>query len=194
MMKKMIDAYCIRLKDRQIISENELPVYAYGLELLVSGVLNILVILAVSPFLGQWPAAAFFLAGFIPLRLFAGGYHADTHFHCILVFLGIYLVSVFLCTTNVLLLGLFMAAEAALVYLLSPVESPNKEIPPRRRQINRRKSGYIVLFNLVVYGLYAAFFPDSLLGASYLMGSFLAAATLVAGKIKLTLWQKGGIS
>lgn len=95
-MKNLIHKYCALLQAEGIIPGERLSVYAYGLELLLSGLLNTGIVLILSVFLGQGVLALFFLAGFIPMRIFAGGYHADTHLNCSTIFSGIYLLSIVL--------------------------------------------------------------------------------------------------
>ena len=96
-MKKFVDSYCNYLQKKRIIVSNEQwEICAYGLELIVSAVLNIVILVMCSFILHEERYILFYFLGFIPLRLFAGGYHADNHLNCCITFAGIYLVSVFL--------------------------------------------------------------------------------------------------
>lgn len=151
-MKKFVDSYCNYLQKKRIIVSNEQwEICAYGLELIVSAVLNIVILVMCSFILHEERYILFYFLGFIPLRLFAGGYHADNHLNCCIIFAGIYLVSVFLrCIAEPPLVLCFIVIETILILLLSPVESANKQITYKRRRISRNRSIWILLANVVV--------------------------------------------
>lgn len=151
-MKKFVDSYCNYLKKRGIIvSDEQLEICAYGLELIVSAILNIVILVMCSFVLHEERYILFYFLGFIPLRLFAGGYHADNHLNCCIIFAGIYVVSVFLrCIAEPPLVLCFIVVETLLILLLSPVESVNKQITSKRRRISRNRSIWILLANVVV--------------------------------------------
>lgn len=187
-MKRLIDSYCGYLKNQGIITETQVEVCSYGLELFVSGVLNIGIVLCISLILGHDTEAVLFLIGFIPMRLFAGGYHADTHFHCCIIFSGLYLLSTLLnLIRNTVTLGMFVVVEMIIIYLLAPVPSPNKPISERKRRKNRKISICIVLFNICIYMMFLLGERSSLLSVPYFIGGFLASCTLIAGRIKANL-------
>lgn len=151
-MKKFVDSYCNYLKKKGIIvSDEQLEICAYGLELIVSAILNIVILVMCSFVLHEERYILFYFLGFIPLRLFAGGYHADNHLNCCIIFAGIYVVSVFLrCIAEPPLVLCFIVVETLLILLLSPVESVNKQITSKRRRISRNRSIWILLANVVV--------------------------------------------
>lgn len=66
-------------------------VYIYGSELLVSTSLSMCSILVLSAFFGNLIAGAAFLAVFISLRLFVGGFHAKTYRNCFILTNGVFL-------------------------------------------------------------------------------------------------------
>ena len=89
-MKKFVDSYCNYLQKKRIIVSNEQwEICAYGLELIVSAVLNIVILVMCSFILHEERYILFYFLGFIPLRLFAGGYHADNHLNICRNLLGI---------------------------------------------------------------------------------------------------------
>ena len=95
-MKKLVNSYCNYLRKKMIIvSEEQMEICEYGLELIASGILNIIILVICSFCLHEEKFIVLYFLGFIPLRLFAGGYHADNHLNCCIIFAGIYLISVF---------------------------------------------------------------------------------------------------
>ena len=161
-----------------IVSEEQMEICEYGLELIASGILNIIILVICSFCLHE--------EKFIVLRLFAGGYHADNHFNCCIIFAGIYLISVFLrYIAEPPLVLYFIVIEALLILLLSPVESVNKQITSKRRRISRNRSIWILLANVVVCIVFLWVQSDNSYIEYYLISGFLASSTMVAGKIKL---------
>ncbi len=185
-MKRYIDSYCRYLEKQKVISPEQFPVYTYGLELMTFSILNIMIVVGLSVVLNQGVSVFFFLLGFIPMRLFAGGFHAENHLNCSIVFAGIYVCSILVhSVVHSTVLGGLLLAEAALIYLLAPVESPNKQITDKRRALNRKKSAVIVLLNFIVFVFYMLFWRESYFISWYLVGGVIASATLPFGKFKL---------
>lgn len=169
-----------------IVSEEQMAICDYGLELIASGILNIIILVICSFCLHEEKFIVLYFLGFIPLRLFAGGYHADNHFNCCIIFAGIYLISVFLrYIVEPPLVLYFIVIEALLILLLSPVESVNKQITSKRRRISRNRSIWILLVNVVVCIVFWGVQSNNSYIEYYLISSFLASSTMIAGKIKL---------
>lgn len=67
-----------------ITEESKEVIYAYGMELLLSDVLNTFIVLLIALISHTLPAVIIFTAVFMGLRQFAGGYHANSHLSCML--------------------------------------------------------------------------------------------------------------
>lgn len=81
----------------------EQDVYIYGFELLISTVAGFVSILIISWGLLDVKYGILFSASFVPLRLFAGGYHANTYGRCFVISNLAYLSVLLLhmCLTNI---------------------------------------------------------------------------------------------
>lgn len=78
----------------RIIEAEDREIYIYSFELLLSAVINLAVVVLLICLTGQVWGGVGFVLSFIILRQSAGGYHASSHFFCILSFTVIF--SVFL--------------------------------------------------------------------------------------------------
>ena len=78
------------------LPENRKPVYVYGTELALSTSLSMVSILSISALCMHLFHGILFLLIFIGLRLFAGGYHAETYRKCFLITNSVFLVTVFI--------------------------------------------------------------------------------------------------
>jgi len=174
---------------RGIISAEDIEVYAYGFELLISTAVNIAVVILISLVFWEPLAWAFFLLPFIPLRLTAGGYHANTHLACGVAFAVAYtallLPAIYL--PEYMTPGLLTAVSGAnflLVLLLSPVPASSKPLDEAARTANRKKSLVIAALLLIVTALSFAVGPGLLwMFRFFAVGQAGAGISLVAAKI-----------
>lgn len=89
-MQRLAQGTAERLVAQGIIREEDVPIYRYGLEAMYSSLLELLSILALAALIGNFWQTVLFFAAFIPLRLYAGGYHASTRLRCFLTSLVVY--------------------------------------------------------------------------------------------------------
>ncbi len=145
-----------------IIPEDSEEAYVYGIQLLLSTVINVVCIAVISWLMGKPLAWIPFMIGFVPLRITAGGYHAKTPLRCGMTFCGTY--------TLVLLLLHFLPVRGLvpvilinsvvtliLVFLFSPVPAANKPLTAEEAKRNRKRSLVIaaasLLFMIIAMGL-----------------------------------------
>ena len=174
------------LIENKEINQDDYEVYKYGFEVLIAFIVNIAIVLSIGLLFNKIFYSIAFLICYCPIRQFAGGYHADNHLNCCIIFAGIYVVSVFLrCIAEPPLVLCFIVVETLLILLLSPVESVNKQITSKRRRISRNRSIWILLANVVVCIVFLWVQPNNSYIEYYLISGFLASSTMIAGKIKL---------
>lgn len=68
------------LLNQKSISEKDIDIYQYGIEITISSLLNIALIVIVSLITNSLFSGLIFLSTFILLRQFTGGYHAESYF------------------------------------------------------------------------------------------------------------------
>lgn len=68
------------------VEEKYKSIYAYGFEVVLSRLVEIIVLFTVSYILDVFPEMLCFFATFIPLRLYGGGAHASSHSRCLVLF------------------------------------------------------------------------------------------------------------
>lgn len=140
-----------KMAEHSIIEAKTPHIYAYGMELLFSSLVGVVALIIISTIFGTPFLWIPYLAGFIPLRLSGGGYHAKTHFRCIFTFSLLY--------SLVLLIEIFYAipvrvwlitclVNLIIILLFSPVAAPNKPLKECQGRTNRRDSLLLSLANL----------------------------------------------
>ena len=149
MLSKVATKLTNRLLLSGVISAEEEEIYIYGFELLLSFLFSTAVILAIGIVVQAVLPTIAFLAVFIVLRSYTGGFHARTYAVCSLVTFSVYgvvmLLSHFLTVGYIeyLVMGVI---GVALLIIFAPVKHPNKELTAQ--DIKRNKIISVVVFIL----------------------------------------------
>lgn len=135
-ISKHISSFILKNSDNGSQELND--IYNYGIEILISSLLNIMLILLIGFFTGTFLQSLVFLLCFIPLRQFTGGWHANTYFKCNLVFcisyiLVISLTFLFTHIENIHLICTLLLSGFIPVLIFCPVENRNKRILKRKK-------------------------------------------------------------
>ena len=142
-----------KLEANGTISKSNRELYEYGLRQMMLSFVNIITTLLIGIAMGMILEAVIFTCAYIPLRVFAGGYHAKTPQRCwaisaiILIFnlLVIKCVSVFSNWILVLSLIAFVG-----IFILSPVDNCNNPLDEIENKRYRLTSRIILLFELLI--------------------------------------------
>lgn len=143
---------------KYIISDANLKILKYGLNILYSTFLGILGVILCGIILKSSIYSFLFLLFYCPLRLFIGGYHAKTNFFCITLFIFIFIVILNInchLTFNIPSI-LFLLIYFLLIYFFAPVESTKK--PFSKKNYLRMKKFSIVLFLIFCLILYLFYY------------------------------------
>lgn len=170
-----------------IVKSSDVQIYQYGMELLFSTLVNVFLIIVISIMLGYPWLGVPYLLSFIPLRAFAGGYHAKTHWLCFLVSSGTFWLSaVLILLTKEMENGAFCFAIGALalinLMLVAPVQANNKPLTAGEARTYRNVSLRIgtVLFVISVVAL-AMNFTRFLFIKMLFCGEAAAISMMIAG-------------
>jgi accessory gene regulator B len=130
-------------------------------EVLLATVMNFAMLYLLAIVSDQVWQTTMFIVGFVPLRSLAGGYHAKTHFRCLMTLLFTY--AVFLAIIYLMPQELYISAtmicvslSLILVWLLSPVEDKNKPLSASEQRYFRGRSRFTILIyaGIVLSGIY----------------------------------------
>ena len=122
--QKLVRLFC----EQKVVDESKADAYVYGYELLISSVVSVLLVILVSAVCGDVRYSLSFLIGFIPQRIYIGGYHATSHTRCYLAFTGLALICILLSkviAANHLFRILTTAALMGIAIFFSPIEATN---------------------------------------------------------------------
>ena len=168
------------------MEESREVIYAYGMELLISYVLNTIIVLLIALISHTLPAVAVFIAVFMGLRRFVGGYHANSHFSCMFTLVVVMLVfSYGICNVSgqvaqIFSIG-FIAVALPVIFCIAPVPHPNKPMS-EEKGIRLRKLSIILAVILSVAVIALLVFQYHKLSLYVSSGILLSAIMALLGR------------
>lgn len=146
MVEKIVGLLMNCLIEKQCIEYDKKDIYAYGLKLILSDIINFSIILFISVLLKHIVTGIVFLITFCSIRKHSGGFHAKTFWLCRLT-----MITTFLCVVAafeiisrtsiqdylVIALNLF---SVLIIVCLAPVKHPNKKLTDEQSKSNRKKA------------------------------------------------------
>jgi accessory gene regulator B len=117
----------------KIIDIEYIEIYQYGFEQIISTLISIITVILIGLLTGDILLPFIFLAFFIPLRFFAGGYHEDSYLRFYIGFVLIFLVELYIIYKNILSNNASISVALTIISIiiisfLSPVEDKNKPL------------------------------------------------------------------
>lgn len=187
MISKLSELIALYLYREQIIDEGKTPVCAYGIELIISTLIGFILVCLVGLIMNALAFALIFYLVFVGVRLFTGGYHADSHIKCKITLI-ICSLFVLLCSKHYEVLNesglhiLFLAIYLVCVFLLSPVEHVNAPLTEQERKRNRGVSIIMAVVLAIVNEL--GYLLDPAMSAVLTMSLFTIAMLMIIAKLK----------
>lgn len=141
------------LEENQTIKHEERELYEYGFRQGFTALLNIFTTLAIGLLFGCLLQNIAFLVFYIPLRSFAGGYHAKTPLRCyfqsivmlLLVSMGFKYIELGILSHIIILLS------SCIIIIFSPIEDSNKPLDETEIAIYKKRTVAVLLVELVFY-------------------------------------------
>ena len=133
MISKLAKGTACFFVDNKIIEVEDSEVYAYGIELLLSTIFNLIIAIIIALISNEFIPCVINLTAFVTIRMYAGGYHADTHWGCMLTLVCvlsafILIIKTFSTATIRFLSPILWVLSVLILYKFAPVEHPNKPI------------------------------------------------------------------
>lgn len=134
-----------RLADRNVLQTEQIPIFVYGLDSLLSSALSYALLLLVALLMGQFVDGVLWILSYALLRQCAGGYHATTQLRCQGLSLLMSVLSLLCIRWIPPTVCLALAAVCVpMVWWLAPVEHANHPLNPQRRARQWRLARIIV--------------------------------------------------
>ena len=176
------------------VSEEDREIYAYGLHQGISMIFNIITTLVIGWLCNYFWQCFVFMLFFMPLRSFAGGYHAKTEFRCYLFSIALVISALwgikYISGSIYICFGLLIFA-AGIICLLAPVEDSNKPLDKLEIKVYRKYIKIILSTECLVAALLSVLgYYDFL--ACIVIAVSASCVLVTAGKVKLFLVRGNG--
>jgi accessory gene regulator B len=136
-----------------IVNPENQELCRYGIQQIFMILLNVAVTLAIALLMNMLLESVLFMAAYIPLRRYAGGYHARTPLRCC-VFSGgmtaIVLLAIRFIEFSVVACLAMLVGAALTIVLLAPVADANKPLDKVERKVYRRRTLIILSVELLI--------------------------------------------
>lgn len=141
------------MENNHIIEHDDRELYVYGFNQGLNILLNLITTLVVGLLFHNVLELAIFIAAYIPLRSFAGGYHAKTPVRCYIF--SIILILVFVLATKyvhftIFVYSIIIVASSVIILYLAPVEDKNKPLDTKEQRVYRKRTYMIWVTELAV--------------------------------------------
>ena len=152
-MERLVDKVIDNFVGQGIVPYEDREIYAYGLYQGIVMAINILTYILISLYFKMVWESMIFLISYIPLRTYAGGYHARTQIRCyFLSILMIFLVLLAIKTvpwTSPMMIGVTILSGST-IFILAPVEDSNKPLSDSQEKVFRKAARRILGVELIV--------------------------------------------
>lgn len=143
-----------------IIPKDDFELYEYGFNMGITILFNIISTVIIGVIIGRVFESIAFLVFYIPLRSYAGGYHASTPWRC--YFISIIMLAIVLSGMKYLILAdwiyyVILAASAMIIFILSPVEDKNKSLDVEEFCVFRKRAIAILIIEMFVWLVFVLF-------------------------------------
>lgn len=150
-----------KLADSGYIQEKYVELYAIAMEMLLAMIVNLFTVLLVGYLLHMLWYSVILFAAYIPLRSYAGGYHARGYIVCYMESC-LLLTAILLLIKYVLLEGIVVwspwfvfAVSAAVIVALAPLADENKPISEKEALVFKKRTRMILLLETAIAGILA---------------------------------------
>lgn len=154
-MQSMLNLWCTYLVENNIISKNDIEIYAFGMRSTITSFLFYSIVGAFGLLTHQFINSIFVLVVFSLLRPYAGGIHLQSRALCSIFSVSIALI--ILGASKILNVAIprldtpLLLAGSIIILLFSPVDTPNKRLSHLEKQVYRKNCLQLTLLFCLFY-------------------------------------------
>lgn len=169
------------------IEQSEAEIYQYGYRLLIEKVCALMMTILIAVLFDAWKEILVFCIAFIPIRTFAGGYHAKSFLSCMVLSAGVLILNVLIGKWVIFTgYGCYAILLEVILYpviaWMSPVENSNRTISDSERKYFKRMVMVLYVVQILVEMLFMW------LGRTDMIVSVVLAHVSVMGSLQVMFW------
>lgn len=172
------------LVELQIVDEEDREIYVFGIREFFSLLCSFSLTLVIGVLMNLVLESIVFTCAYLPVRIYAGGYHAPTQGRC-------YVLSLAMVIIALLMIGhadipgyvsmMVIVISSIFIYALSPSEHKNKPLLETERKVYKQKVGKLLI------GLNAISCIVMIIGSEKIVLSVAVAMSMLLGMMTLML-------
>lgn len=183
------------LEIRGVIQEDDINECRYGLEMFISSSVEVLSILLISIFVRNFVETLLFFAAFIPLRVYAGGYHANTKLRCYLISLATYAVFALILyilpnDTYMIIIEVEVLFTFVIVLAFAPIIHYNKNVNYIEISNYRKISIAICIIQIALILVFTILFKVNRFILSFAFGQMAESLSMIAVIAKKHIFKR----
>lgn len=167
--------------NRKAMDADDIEVFAYGLDMLLSTLVNAAFILCVAAIFGIFTESLIFYCVFSAIQTMGGGFHASTHFRCFCVTVSGWAVSMLIMSAASLPVMLLLAAWGVVsIIVFAPIEHENAPMSDSKKVKMKRYVRIlmclVVVIAMAIYALHSPLYMPLLAALGAVGASMTSAA------------------
>ncbi len=183
-----------QLVEGNVIKEDDKELYFYGLKQGLIMLANVITIIIIGLIFGMVWQSIIFMVAYLPLRSYAGGYHAKTQIQCylfsiVLIFAVLFAIK-FISWTSLICFSLAFVA-GVVIFILAPLEDSNKPLDDTETAVYKKRTRIILSTEFCILLIMLVLDVSQIsicISVSFLaMGSMLLLGKLNSSKISFLL-------
>ena len=189
-MKMIANITANQLQEMGIIHKDEIAIYRYGFDALCTVMLQMISIFILAIVVGNFFETLLFYLAFIPLRIYAGGCHANTRLKCYLLSLANYilfsLALVFVPSGiyfELILCGCVLSGVIVLKY--APIVHTNRKVNDDSKKRYRTVSVAIGSIEITMFLILQVIFKANPFVFAFFLGMMSETLSMLAVKNKI---------
>lgn len=174
------------MEKQNMIQTDRRNIYKYGINQILNMLLNIATFLVIGLLFHMEFETVIFTAAYIPLRIYAGGFHAKTPFKCWIVsavMLLLVLLVMKYADLSLYVYDMLALIGTVVILVLSPVEDKNKPLDKIEKKIYKKRCMWTLVAELLIF-IILRFFQRNTVSICFEVVWVTLSIMLIAGKIK----------
>ncbi len=178
-----------KLEQQHIVSTEQSSIYQYGINQALNTMLNVFTFLVIGLLFHMVVETVIFTAGYIPFRIYAGGFHAKTPCRCWLLsgcMLIVVLTLLFYVKQFYTVFHIISIVSAGVILWRMPVEDFNKPLDATEKRVYKKRGLIVFTIEAILVVLFQIFHMNQISNSLQMVWITLS-IMLLLGMLKNTL-------
>lgn len=186
MLEKLSEKFARKLINAEIISKDDAEIYSYGFFQFCMMLLNIVTTVFLSIIFHLFVPCIVLNMVFIPLRMNAGGHHADSPLRCYInstIMIASLLAIIKWTPVSPVVSVIMVSISCILNVIFAPVETENNPLDEIEKAVYRKRTMFVLFIEIIAF-LISVFIFNNWISETIALGMFTESLLIILGIIK----------